>query len=103
MALRRRFSSFSDFEGSPSGCGIATAGTILLAPIDCDIGTIVQTWTVRIPAFSNSLAIVAPQRVHDPHVELMITALTPSFKSSAAISSAKFFELETVVPFPAVV
>jgi hypothetical protein len=63
---------------------------------------IVQIWTVKIPALSISLASVAPQRVQDPHVELMMTALTPSFSRSAAIFCANFMALETVVPFPTV-
>ena len=75
---------------------------ILFAPTVWEIGTMLQIWTVRIPAFSISFAIVAPQRVQDPHVELMMTALTPSFKRSAAISCAKILALETVVPFPTV-
>ena len=81
---------------------MATAGMMRLAPTVFEIGTMVQTWAVRMPAFSISLAIVAPQRVHDPQVELMMTAFTPSFKRSLTISWANFLALETVVPFPTV-
>ena len=39
------------------------------------------------PARSNSLTIVAPQRVQVPHVEVKTTACTPSLTSLAAISA----------------
>ncbi len=81
---------------------MATAGMILLAPTVCEIGTIAQMWAVTMPAFSISLAIVAPQRVHEPQVELMMTACTPSRSRSCAISRANLLALETVVPFPTV-
>ena len=79
-----------------------TAGMILFAPTVLEMGTMVQIWTVRIPSLSISFVIVAPQRVQDPQVELMMTALTPSFTRSFAISRAKALALATEVPFPTV-
>jgi hypothetical protein len=81
---------------------MATAGTILLAPTVLDMGTMLQICTAKIPALSISFAIVAPQRVHDPQVELMMTALTPSLIKSFAISSANPLAFATEVPFPTV-
>ena len=80
------FSSFGGFDGSPRGCGIATLGTMRLAPTVFEIGTIEQMCTAGKPARSNSLTIVAPQRVQVPHVEVRMTACTPSLISLAAIS-----------------
>lgn len=57
------------------------AGTILLAPTVMEIGVTVQTCTTGMPALSISLTIVAPQRVQVPHVEVRITAPTPSATS----------------------
>ena len=81
---------------------MATAGIILFAPTVFEMGTMVQMCTVKIPVFSSSFAIVAPQRVHDPQVELMMTACTPSLRRSFAISWANFFALATDVPLPTV-
>lgn len=81
---------------------MATAGTILFAPTVLEIGTMLQMCTTGIPALSISFAIVAPQRVHDPQVELRITAFTPSRIRSSAISCANFLALATEVPFPTV-
>jgi hypothetical protein len=75
---------------------------ILFAPTGFEMGTMVQICTVKIPSFSSSFAIVAPQRVQDPHVELMMTALTPSLRRSFAISWANFLALATEVPLPTV-
>lgn len=81
---------------------MAMAGTIRFAPTVLEIGTMVQIWTAGIPALSISLAIVAPQRVQVPQVEVMITACTPSLTSSLAISRAKRPAFATDVPFPTV-
>ena len=80
------FSSSGDSSGSPSGWGMATLGTMRLAPTVFEIGTIEQICAVGMPACSNSLTIVAPQRVQVPHVEVSITAWTPTFTNSVAIS-----------------
>ena len=88
--------------GSPSGCGIATAGTILFAPTVSDIGTTVHTWTTGIPALSISFTIVAPQRVQVPHVEVRITALTQSSIRFLTMPSANPLAFATEVPFPTV-
>jgi len=81
---------------------MATAGTILLAPTVLEIGTMLQMCTVKIPALSISFAIVAPQRVQVPQVELMMTASTPSLVRSFAISRANFTAFATEVPLPTV-
>ena len=81
---------------------MATAGIIRLAPTVCEIGTMVQMWTAKMPSLSISFAIVAPQRVQEPQVELMMTAFTPSCLRFSAISRANSLALETVVPFPTV-
>ncbi|PWJ49245.1 hypothetical protein SAMN05216529_108176 [Faecalicatena contorta] len=82
---------------------MAIAGTILFAPTVIEIGVTVQICTTGSPALSTSFTIVAPQRVQVPHVEVRITASTPSFFSFAAISAAKAFAEATDVPFPTVV
>lgn len=81
---------------------MAMAGTIRFAPTVLEIGTMVQIWTAGIPALSISLAIVAPQRVQVPQVDVMITALTPSLTRSFAIWRANCPALATDVPFPTV-
>lgn len=81
---------------------MAMAGTMRFAPTVLDMGTILQMWTAGIPALSISLAIVAPQRVQVPHVEVMMTAWTPSLTRSFAISSANRRAFATDVPFPTV-
>ena len=80
-----------------------TPGTTLFAPTDMEIGVTVHICTIGIPAASICFTIVAPQRVQVPHVEVSITASTPSLRSCIPISSANFFELATAVPFPTVV
>ncbi|SEM23118.1 hypothetical protein SAMN04489760_10772 [Syntrophus gentianae] len=81
---------------------MATAGTIRFAPTVREMGTTVQIWTAGIPALSISLAIVAPQRVQVPQVEVISTARTPSRIRSRAISRANCPALATDVPFPTV-
>jgi hypothetical protein len=81
---------------------MATAGTIRLAPTVLEMGTILQICTVGIPARSISFAIVAPQRVQVPQVELIMTAWTPSLTRSLAISRANSLALATAVPLPTV-
>lgn len=64
---------------------MAMLGTMRLAPTVSEIGTIEQICAVGSPARSSSLTIVAPQRVQVPHVEVRITAWTPTFTNSAAM------------------
>lgn len=78
------------------------AGTIRLAPMVREIGTIEQTWTAGSPARSSSLTIVAPQRVQVPHVEVRMTAWTPACRRRSAIASPKARARETEVAFPTV-
>lgn len=49
-------------------------GKMRLAPTVMEMGTIEQQWMTGIPARSISLAIVAPQRVQVPQVEVKMTA-----------------------------
>jgi hypothetical protein len=81
---------------------MAMAGIILFAPTVFEIGTMLQMWTTGMPALSISFAIVAPQRVQEPQVELMMTAITPSRTRSLTISWANCLALATEVPFPTV-
>ena len=77
FTTRRFLSAFSSSAGSsglPKGWGMATVGTILLAPTVNEIGTIVQQWATGIPTLSISFTIVAPQRVQVPQVDVRITA-----------------------------
>lgn len=79
------------------------AGTILFAPIVNDIGTTVHICTTGIPTLSISFTMVAPQRVQVPHVDVSITAPTPSSTSFLPNSSPNPFALPTDVPVPVVV
>lgn len=81
---------------------MAIAGTILLAPTVREIGTTVQTCTTGISALSISLAIVAPQRVQVPQVEVRITPSTPSATKSLDNWAAYALAFATDVPFPVV-
>jgi len=89
--------------GSPRGCGIPRAGTILKTPTALAIDVIVQIWLVGRPARSSSFVIVAPQRVPVPQVEVRMTACTPSSFSLAAISLPNLLAFSIVVPLPVVV
>ena len=100
--LLNAFSSSLLRAGFPRGCGIAIAGTILLAPTVNEIGTTVHICTTGIPTLSISFTIVAPQRVQVPQVDVSITACTPSLTSSCAKVAANFFALATDVPLPTV-
>jgi len=75
---------------------------ILLAPTVRDTGVIVHMCVTGIPALSISLTNVAPQRVQVPHVEVKITASTPSANNSLAVSSPNFLVEATAVPLPTV-
>ena len=81
---------------------MAMLGTMRLAPTVLDIVMIEHTWAVGSPARSSSLTIVAPQRVQVPHVDVRITACTPSLTSSAAISAPKRRARSTEVALPTV-
>jgi hypothetical protein len=65
---------------------MATLGTMRFEPTVFEIGTIEQICAVGMPARSSSLTIVAPQRVQVPHVEVSMTAWTPTFTSRVAMS-----------------
>ncbi len=82
---------------------MAIAGTILFAPTVREIGVTVQIWTTGSPAASIPFTSVAPQRVQVPHVEVRITASTPSAFIFGANSSANAFAEATAVPLPTVV
>ena len=101
-SLLNVFSSSALKDGFPNGWGIATVGTIRLAPTVSEIGVTVQACTTGMPALSISFTIVAPQRVQVPQVEVRITASTPLTFSFWLNSSANAFEDATAVPFPTV-
>ena len=87
--LRRNSFSFSGLrEGFPTGLGTASPCRIRLTPNICAMLGMAVICTKGKPAFSMLDAIVAPQRVPDPQVEVRMTAPTPPFFFiSAAISS----------------
>ncbi len=97
------FSASQAKAGLPTGWGMATVGTILLAPTDCEIVVMVAIWTIGIPYLSISFTIVAPQRVQVPQVDVRITPSTPAFFNSAPISLPNLTALLTEVPVPVVV
>lgn len=73
----RCFSSSGRSSGLPSGCGMDTVGTMRLAPMLNEMGTMVHICTTGTSAVSSMLlASVAPQRVHVPQVEVRITPST---------------------------
>ncbi len=73
-----------------------------MAPTERAMVVIEHNWTTGIPILSISLAIVAPQRVQVPQVEVKITACTPESFNSWAISSPIFLAFATEVPVPVV-
>ena len=99
---RSALSSEEVRAGLPSGCGIATVGTILLAPTVSEMGTTVHMCTTGMPALSISFTIVAPQRVQVPQVDVSTTPCTLASTSSLAMAAANFLALATLVPLPTV-
>lgn len=82
---------------------MAMAPMMRTAPTDSEMGVTVATWAAGIPALSMAFTIVAPQRVHVPHVLVRIAPSTPAATSSAAISSPIRVASATEVEFPVVV
>lgn len=102
-SLRSIFSFSGESFGSPNGCGIDTVGTMRLAPILKEIGTIVHIWTTGTSAVSSmALASVAPQRVQVPQVEVKMTPSTWAALSCEPISLPNLRALATEVPLPTV-
>lgn len=79
-----------------------TVGTIRLAPTVFAIETRLAICTIGKPAFSISLVIVAPQRVHVPQVEVKMTAETCASSRCWAISAPIRLASACVVPVPTV-
>lgn len=77
-------------------------GTILFAPTLKATGMMLHSCTTGIPAFSISLTIVAPQRVHVPQVETSKTPSTWFRISSPTISCPIRSASAWVVPVPTV-
>ena len=77
-------------------------GTIRLAPTVLEMGTMEHVWTTGSPSLSISLAIVAPQRVQVPQVEVRITPWTPSATRIFPISLPNSTALATDVALPTV-
>ncbi len=88
MPRRKATSASFGKLGLPKGWGMATAGTIRLAPTVKEMGVTVQMCTTGNPARSISFTIVAPQRVQVPQVEVKITPFTPAAFNSFANSAA---------------
>ncbi len=76
--------------------------TSRLTPTVFETGIKLAIWTMVMPAFSISLAIVAPQRVQVPQVEVRIAARIPFFFSCSAISLPIRAASACVVPVPTV-
>ena len=102
-ALRKRFSSGGSRSAFPTGWTIPEPGMIRFEPTIKATGVIVDIWAVGNPFRSNSFVITAPQRVLVPHVEVKITASTPSAFMDSAIPRAMFSAFFRDVATPAVV
>ncbi len=80
-----------------------TVGTMRLAPMLREMGTMVHMCTTGTSALSSmALASVAPQRVQVPQVEVRITACTWASLRRLPISMPKLLALATAVPLPTV-
>lgn len=75
---------------------------ILFAPTAMEMGTMEQICTTGISKLSIVLAIVAPQRVQVPQLDVRIAACTSLRIISWAISSANLLALLTAVVLPTV-
>src|ERR1043166_5524569 len=102
VSTRRRRHSFSSavgLLGSPNGCLMLSVGMILFAPTLSAREESVVSSTAGIPARSNSLTIVAPQRVPVPQVAGKTTPFTPAANNSFAISLPYFWALAMVLEY----
>ena len=86
--------------GFPTGHVIAYPLRILDVPTDLAISTTAHICTTGIPKRSISFAIVAPQRVLVPHVEVKIAADICFFFKLLAIRSPFAREAATEAQFP---
>lgn len=93
-------SSSEDNRGFPQTCSILLPLITLGAPVVNAKLNNAEMNATGIPAFSISLAIVAPQRLQVPQVATIITASTVAAFSSCAISRPILFESATGVPLP---
>ena len=75
---RRSFSSSGGNLASPVTCTMPVPKTTRLAPTILAMGSAEVICTTGMPAFSSSVVIAAPLRVLVPHVEVRMTASTPS-------------------------
>lgn len=81
-----------------------TVGTMRLAPMLKEMGTMVHMCTTGTSAVSSMvLASVAPQRVHVPQVDVRMTPSTCAALSLEPISLPNERALATDVPLPTVV
>ena len=96
------FSSCSGRSGLPTGYGIETPGTTRLAPTEMEMDVTVQICTTGIPAASMCFAIVAPQRVQVPQVEVRITPSISASRSCFAIDWPNAAARSVPIPFPTV-
>ena len=71
---RHACSASGDSEGSPAGYGMPLVGTMRGAPTRNATEVRLHNSAVGIPARSNSLASVDPQRVPVPHVAVSTAA-----------------------------
>lgn len=73
-------------DGSPAGYVKSPPKTILFVPTERAIDVKAVICTLVMPNRSSSFEIVAPQRVHVPHVDVSIAALIPFDVNIFAIS-----------------
>lgn len=76
--------------------------TIRLDPTIIATGTMELIWAVGMPAPSNALVNVAPQRVLVPQVDVRITPSTPLRVSSPAMTCPILFIVSTMLATPVV-
>ncbi len=101
-ARRKAFSASLPSDGSPTGAVIDLPTRMRLTPIILETSGTAVIWTTGIPDFSISAAIVAPQRVLDPQVEVRMTAPISVFFISHAISAPICAQRLATVAFPEV-
>jgi hypothetical protein len=76
--------------------------TTRLEPTIFAIGKAAVICTTGMPAFSSSVVIAAPLRVLVPHVEVRMTASTPSFFAFSTISRPSLRVLDNGLERPQV-
>ena len=97
---RSSISSARGRLGAPRGYFTLVEANIRLTPTEWATGTMLQTCTVGILAFSSSLVITAPQRVLVPQVEVSTAASMLFFLmySAIALPILRLFSVVVIKP-----